>query len=103
MKGIQSTISKELDLVWAIDFTLIYIFLLLFFLKAGGFNELFDSINVWARKTGTASKVIYNTRNYVLWFILWCMRVFSNLLHIILQGGEQQRKRGQNGKSGKLQ
>lgn len=38
--------------------------------QAGGFNELFDSINVWARKTGTASK-----------------------------GGEH-RKRGQNGKSG---
>ena len=27
------------------------------FFKAGGFNELFDSINVWARKSGAASKV----------------------------------------------
>lgn len=38
--------------------------------QAGGFNELFDSINVWARKSGAASK-----------------------------SGDQ-RKRGQNGKSG---
>ena len=33
--------------------------IILLFLKAGGFNELFDSINVWARKTGAASKVDY--------------------------------------------
>lgn len=33
--------------------------IILLFSKAGGFNELFDSINVWARKTGAASKVDY--------------------------------------------